>query len=101
MKCSKTQFLVQAVSAGLVLTFAVVEPASASIGDGLANQVKAILEPLLLVCAAIMGFGAMLKGDWKTLLGCILMLLIVGSLIYGDDAWVQQIRKFAEGIGGA
>ena len=89
----------QAVAAGLVLALVATEPAFAGIGDGLANQVRGILEPLLLLCAAIMGFGAMLKGDWKTLGGCILMLLIVGSMLMGTDAWEAQIKKFAEGIG--
>jgi hypothetical protein len=91
----------QAVTAGLVLALVATEPAlAAGVGDGLAEQVRNILEPLLLVCAAIMGFGAMLKGDWKTLLGCLLMLLIVGSLLYGDAAWQKQIENFADGIGG-
>ena len=45
-----------------------------------------------------MGFGAFLKGDWKMLGGCLLMLLLVGSLIYGQDAWVTQIKDFAEAL---
>jgi len=90
----------EAVAAGLLLALVATEPAFAGIGDGLANQVRGILEPLLLLCAAIMGFGAMLKGDWKTLGGCILMLLIVGSLLYGTEEWKQQIQNFAGGIGG-
>jgi len=93
--------VLQAIAGGLALAVVAAQPASAAgIGDGLADQVRAILEPLLLLCAAIMGFGAMLKGDWKTLGGCILMLLIVGSLLYGTNEWKAQIESFARGIGG-
>jgi hypothetical protein len=100
MKGITKQTALQAVVAGLALALVAVEPAAAdSIGDGLAEQVRQIIEPLLLICAAVMGFGAMLKGDWKTLGGCILMLLIVGSMLMGTDAWEAQIKKFAEGIG--
>lgn len=100
MNVSNRQVFIQAVSAGLALAIVAVEPASADIGQGLADQVRSIIEPLLLVCAAIMGFGAMLKGDWKTLMGCILMLLIVGSLLYGTHEWEQEIKNFARGIAG-
>ena len=97
---SKKQFVAQAACGALLMLAVAVEPASADIGTGLADQIESIIKPLLLVCAAVMGFGAMLKGDWKTLGGCLLMLLIVGSLIYGPEAWESQMIKFAESIGG-
>lgn len=102
-----TKSLAAAIAVGVLAALLTAEPAlaswggeaiTASIGDGLAKQIKGIIEPLLFVCALVMGFGAFLKGDWKMLGGCLLMLLLVGSLIYGEDAWVKQIKDFAGGL---
>lgn len=96
-----------AIAAGALAALLLAEPAVASagvdvvmanIGENLAKQVKELITPLLFVCAIVMGFGAFLKGDWKMLGGCLLMLLLVGSLIYGQDAWVTQIKDFAEAL---
>jgi TrbC/VIRB2 pilin len=105
MKFTKTH--AAALAAGVLAALFIAEPALAgtgadmaatSVGDKLADQVRAIVTPLLFVCAIVMGFGAFLKGDWKMLGGCLLMLLLVGSLIYGEDQWIKQIQDFSEGL---
>ena len=109
MKGITKQTALQAVVAGLALALVAVEPARG--GQHRRRTRRAgrgsIIEPLLLICAAVMGFGAMLKGDWKTLGGCILMLLIVGSMLYGhrrlgdaDQELRRGHRLMADGTAG-
>jgi hypothetical protein len=102
MKSTKSR--AAAIAAGVLAAFLLAEPAVASagvdvvmanIGENLAKEIENLIKPLLFICAIVMGFGAFLKGDWKMLGGCLLMLLLVGSLIYGQDAWIKQIEDFA------